>query len=188
MVHVQSSSQKVSQQLFARNGEVMPGDRGLCNRSVTQWVCRWWLCKMRYCTAETGPEPPRQFFGLNTSTPAKTLPPVHKCTVVLHSQHRSICCLYKILDLVLCSKTGSTATSTWILEGFKTFLQTIQCKVSRTSLGALFPSPNSLTAWNSLPNTDLTFTLPQMERKKRCYQNFLVVWTSISVLFTLRQY
>lgn len=34
MVQMQSSPQEVSQQLFARNGEVMPGEGALCNRSV----------------------------------------------------------------------------------------------------------------------------------------------------------
>jgi len=34
MMHMQSSSQKVSQQLFARNREVMPGEGALRNRLV----------------------------------------------------------------------------------------------------------------------------------------------------------
>lgn len=173
-------------------GRLCQGARGLCNCSVTQWLCRWWLWKMRYFTAETGPEPPRQLLGLNTYFhtsqgyyPLTSAP--WFCTS--NTKLLAVFTRYWILEqTVLCSKTGSTVTSTWILTGFKTFLQTIHNKVSTTSLGALFPSPNSLTAWNSLPNTDLTFTLPQMEKIKRCYQTFLVVWTSISVLFALRQY
>lgn len=36
MMHMRASAQKVSQQLSARSGEVMPGERALCGHSVPQ--------------------------------------------------------------------------------------------------------------------------------------------------------